>query len=88
MKRFVLVANEQLVIRGRLITIDKWAFTVSETGGIKADVSATVYLSPKAQGGVDAGASPSGPAPASGGGNVASDPASSSSPPTAAAPTP
>ena len=86
MKRFVLVANEQLVIRGRLITIDKWAFTVSEHGGIKADVSATVYLSPKAQGGVDVGASPSGPAPSSGG-NVAADPASSS-PPTAAAPTP
>jgi hypothetical protein len=91
MKRFVLVANEQLVIRGRLITIDKWAFNVSESGGIKADVSTTVYLSPKGQGGVDAGASPTGPSP-SAGGNVASDPASQSpnpsNPPTAAAPTP
>jgi hypothetical protein len=88
MKRFVLVANEQLVIRGRLLTIDKWAFVVDpEHGGIKADVTATVYLSPKAQGGVDAGASPTGPSPAPAGGNVAADPASSS-PPTAAAPTP
>ena len=90
MKRFVLVANEQLVIRGRLITIDKWSFAVDGEAGageIEAEVTATVYLSPKAQGGVDAGASPTGPAP-SAGGNVAADPASSSSPPTAAAPTP
>ena len=89
MKRFVLVANEQLVIRGRLMTIDKWAFTVDGergAGDIEADVTATVYLSPKTQGGVDAGASPTGPAPAAGG-NVAADPAASS-PPTAAAPTP
>jgi hypothetical protein len=92
MKRFVLVANDQLVVRGRLITIDKFEFTVNpENGAIKADVSASVYLSPKAQGGVDAGASPAGPA-ASPGGNVAADPASQSpspsNPPTAAAPSP
>ena len=84
MKRFVRVANDQIVVRGRLIAIDNWDFTV-EQGRIKADVGATVYLSPKAQGGVSAGASPTGPAAAPGG-NVAADPAApSSSPPTATA---
>ena len=84
MKRFVLVANEEIVIRGRLIVIDNWEFTM-EGSDFKADVGATVYLSPKAEGGVSAGASPTGPGAAPGG-NVAADPASpSSTPPTAAA---
>jgi hypothetical protein len=80
MKRFVRVANEQIVVRGRLIAIDNFSFSVGPGGDLKADVSATVYLSPKAEGGVDAGASPSGPAPTPGGGagNVAADPASQS----------
>jgi Tfp pilus assembly protein PilO len=62
MKRFVRVANNRLVIRGRLMTID--SFTFDSAAGfpqIKAQVSATVYLAPKAQG-VDAGATPQGPA--------------------------
>ena len=88
MKRFVRVANDQVVVRGRLIAIDTWAFQMTETG-FSADISATVFLSPKASGGVDVGASPSGPAPAPGGGSVAADPASQSpspsTPPTAAA---
>jgi hypothetical protein len=90
MKRFVRVVNDQVVIRGRLITIDTFSFKVDEgSNELKADVGATVYLSPKAQGGVSAGAGPTGPAPAPGaGGNVAADPASQSPAPTAAAPTP
>jgi hypothetical protein len=84
MKRFVRVVNDEIVVRGRLIAIDRWDFKV-DNGTIKADVGATVYLSPKTSGGVSAGASPTGPAPASPGGSVAADPAQSSSPPTASA---
>jgi hypothetical protein len=79
MKRFVRVVNEQIVVRGRLISIDTWEFK-NEDGEIQADVTASVYLSPKAEGGVSAGASPTGPAPA---GNVAANPAGT--PPTATA---
>jgi hypothetical protein len=92
MKRFVRVVNDQVVVRGRLISIDNWSFQMSETG-FNADINATVFLSPKTSGGVDAGASPSGPAGGTPpGGSVAADPASQapnpSTPPTAAAPTP
>jgi hypothetical protein len=91
MKRFVRVVNDQVVVRGRLISIDNWAFQLDENG-FSADVSASVFLSPKTSGGVDAGASPTGPTTAPGGGSVAADPASQSpnpsTPPTAAAPTP
>jgi hypothetical protein len=83
MKRFVRVANDQIVIRGRLMTINNFSFDT--TGGfpeITAKVSATVYLAPKAQG-VDAGASPQGPAGATGA--PPAQPASSSTP---APPTP
>jgi hypothetical protein len=67
MKRFVRVANNRIVVRGRLLTIDSFSFDSSEAFPmIKAQVSATVYLAPKAQG-VDAGASPQGPAAAAGG---------------------
>jgi Tfp pilus assembly protein PilO len=84
MKRFVRVVNDSMVIRGRLISIDNWSFIVRADGRLDADVGATVYLSPKAQGGVSAGASPMGPAPAQpGGGTVAADPASQSPSPSA-----
>ena len=82
MKRFVRVVNDQIVVRGRLIAIDNWDFSV-EGKEIKADVGATVYLSPKAQGGVSVGASPGGPAATPGGGSVAADPASQSPSPSA-----
>jgi hypothetical protein len=58
----VRVANDKIVIRGRLMTIDSFSFdSAAGFPNIKASVSATVYLAPKAQG-VDAGASPQGPA--------------------------
>jgi Tfp pilus assembly protein PilO len=83
MKRFVRVANDQIVIRGRLMTINSFTFDTSAGfPNIKAQVSATVYLAPKAQG-VDAGATQQGPAPAAGG--TAPQPASSGAP---ATPTP
>jgi Tfp pilus assembly protein PilO len=83
MKRFVRVVNNHIVIRGRLMTINSFSFDT--TGGfpqLTAHVNATVYLAPKAQG-VDAGASPQGPAPAAGGTPAPAQPASSTpTPPT------
>jgi hypothetical protein len=78
MKRFVRVVNDQIQVSGRLMTIDSVSFDDTQTGfpQIKADVSATVYLSPAAQG-VSAGATPQGPA---------TTPASSSSPSSSSTP--
>jgi hypothetical protein len=86
MKRFVRVANDDVLIRGRLITIDTFNFKPDQgKKRLEAQVGATVYLSPKAQGGVSAGASPSGPGAAPGGATPAgSSPSPSSTP---AAPT-
>jgi hypothetical protein len=68
LKRFVYVANNQIFVRGRLLTIDTLTFapaaagaTPSATGKLTATVGATVYLSPQGQG-VTAGATPAGPA--------------------------
>jgi Tfp pilus assembly protein PilO len=85
MKRFVKVANDRIVIRGRLMTIDTFTFDSSAFPEIKAQVSATVYLAPKAQG-VDAGASPQGPSPVTPAGEAprtASAPSPASPTPTA-----
>src|SRR4051812_22690689 len=89
MKRFVKVANDRIVIRGRLMTIDTFTFDSAAFPEIKAQVSATVYLAPKAQG-VDAGASPQGPAPATPGEapKTASSNGSGSPTPTATVTTP
>jgi Tfp pilus assembly protein PilO len=83
MKRFVRVVNNHVVIRGRLMTINSFSFDSSENfPEIKAQVSATVYLAPKAEG-IDAGASPAGPAPVSGAApQTASSSGSSTPPPT------
>jgi hypothetical protein len=71
LKRFVYVANDQIFVRGRLMTIDTLTFapggaatgtsTSSSGNGLTATVGATVYLSPKDQG-VTGGATPQGPA--------------------------
>src|SRR3954452_25045945 len=70
LKRFVYVANNQIFVRGRLITIDTLSFapggtatgtTAGSTGRMTATVGATVYLSPQGQG-VTGGATPQGPA--------------------------
>jgi Tfp pilus assembly protein PilO len=83
MKRFVRVANDRIVVRGRLMTINTFNFqTTSDTfPQLKATMHATVYLVPKTQG-VSAGATPQGPS----GSAPAATPASGRS--TAAAPTP
>jgi hypothetical protein len=69
LKRFVYVANNQVFVRGRLMTIDTLTFapgggttgTTSSGGQLTATVGATVYLSPKTEG-VTGGATPQGPA--------------------------
>ena len=61
LKRFVRVANDRVIVRGRLMTIDHFSFTAGDDfPNLKATIQATVYLAPRAQG-ATAGASPSGP---------------------------
>ena len=66
-KRFVHVANSNVIVSGRLVTIDgvKYSSDPQIFPRIKAEVTATVYLSPKTQG-ATAGATATGPAPAPG----------------------
>jgi Tfp pilus assembly protein PilO len=77
MKRFVRVANDRIIVRGRLMTINSFKFdSAQEFPNIVATVEATVYLAPKAEG-VSAGATPQGPSgapPATPGGQTASTP--------------
>ena len=84
LKRFVNVTNQRVAVGGRLMTVDSFKFSTEEDSfpKLKAEVTATVYLSPKEQG-TTAGASPQGPsgnAPAtpagSGGGSASPTPAS------------
>ena len=81
LKRFVYVANEKIRVRGRLLTVDSLTFTSDPElfPKLKAEINATVYLTPKAEG-ATAGATPEGPAPAAAAGG-------SQAPPTAPAPT-
>jgi Tfp pilus assembly protein PilO len=62
MKRFVRVSNDKILIRGRLMTLNTFNFVVDQnTGLLKAEVHATVYLTPKTEG-ASAGATQQGPA--------------------------
>jgi hypothetical protein len=83
MKRFVRVANDQLVVRGRLLTIDSFSFARpdAKATGLKAEVTATIYLTPPDQG-TTAGATPAGPAAASPSDASSTPPSSTSSTPT------
>jgi Tfp pilus assembly protein PilO len=66
-KRFVRVANDSVVVSGRLITIEsvKYASDPLLFPKITAEMTATVYLVPKTEG-TTAGATPQGPAPTPG----------------------
>jgi len=69
-KRFVSLTNSSVLVSGRLLTVESVRWTSDEAifPHIRAEITATIYLSPKAQG-VTAGATPQGPAtgtPASG----------------------
>jgi hypothetical protein len=69
LERFLVVRNDDLAVSGRFMTIDGIALNAAPDGfpRIQADVTATTYLLPAAEG-LTAGATPSGPAPASAGG--------------------
>jgi len=60
LKRFVRVANNAISVQGRLITIDSLKFSSTNFPNLEADVTATVYLTPKDEG-TTAGATSSGP---------------------------
>lgn len=83
LKRFVKVYNDRVAVGGRLMTVDSFKFMTEEDDfpRLKAEVTATVYLSPK-QEGATAGASPKGPStpgaatPAGNGGGATPPPAS------------
>jgi len=88
-KRFVRVANNNVLVSGRLITVDSVRFASEPElfPRIRAEVTATVYLSPKTEG-TTAGATPEGPAaPAAPGTDTTptTTPPSSSPAPTATA---
>jgi hypothetical protein len=75
-KRFVQVAGREVLVNGRLVTFEGVSFA-SDTQifpRVRAELMATVYLSPEAQG-ATAGATPEGPAPAAPGTTPASTPA-------------
>jgi Tfp pilus assembly protein PilO len=61
-KRFVRVANKNVLVSGRLVTVDGVQFDSDPEifPRITAEVKATIYLSPKAEG-TTAGATPQGP---------------------------
>lgn len=86
LKRFVRIANDRLEVRGRLLTVDKLKFSSEEFPMIEAEMTATAYLSPEAQG-ATAGANPQGPAPAVPAGATPPAPAAPA-PPTATATSP
>ncbi len=84
LKRFVRVVNNQIQVRGRLLSIDSFAFAHAQNGSpnqLQANVNATVYLSPADQG-ISAGATPQGP------GSTAATPASTPASGTSTNPTP
>ena len=86
LKRFVRVANEDVLVSGRLLTIEgvQWGSDAEIFPRIRASVTATVYLSPLTQG-VTAGATPEGPAPTTPAGTETTP--AESAPAPAAAPT-
>ncbi len=62
-KRFVRVANQNVLVGGRLVTVESvsWASDTELFPKLTASIKATVYLAPKAEG-TTAGATPAGPA--------------------------
>ena len=80
LKRFVNVADDRILVRGRLLTIDAFAFGDAGSGARKtAVIKATIYLTPTGQT-VGANAAAASGAPASGGGS----PSPAASPPPSA----
>lgn len=88
MKRFVKVANAKVAVSGRLMTIDSFKFSTEDESfpKLKAEVTATVYLSPKQQG-ATAGATPQGPSGSGAGSTTPAGTGGGSSPSPSATPT-
>lgn len=86
MKRFVEIANKDINVSGRLLTIDKLNLKGdSDFPNIHAELGATAYLVPKSEG-VTGGATPAGPATAPASGSApAAAPAAPAAPATPAA---
>jgi Tfp pilus assembly protein PilO len=61
-KRFVSLTNDNVVVSGRLVTVEgiRWDSDEEIFPKIRATITATIYLSPKSEG-VTAGATPTGP---------------------------
>ena len=86
LKRFVQVVNNQIVVNGRLMTIESFSFQQGDaknTSQLKADVSATIYLTPPDQG-TTVGATAQGPSGTQAG---AATPPASGTPATPSTPT-
>jgi Tfp pilus assembly protein PilO len=85
-KRFVSLTNDNVLVSGRLLTVEgvRWASDAEIFPRLRAEIDATIYLSPKAQG-VTAGATPQGPATGTPAGAPTAPP--ESTPASAAAPT-
>ena len=59
-QQFVTVADGRLNVRGRLIRIDEFSFDSAEFPDVTANIRATIYAAPVAEGATD-GATPVGP---------------------------
>jgi hypothetical protein len=62
-KRFVRVANDDIRVKGRLMTIDTMTFSSDKPPTVTAKVTASVYLAPKSEG-ATGGATSQGPSTA------------------------
>jgi Tfp pilus assembly protein PilO len=85
-KRFVSLTNDNVVVSGRLVTVEgiRWSSDEAIFPKIRAEITATVYLSPKSQG-VTAGATPTGPSTTPPAGTTPTDGTTPTSAPTATA---
>jgi hypothetical protein len=83
LKRFVHVTGDDVAVHGRLLHVDGVTFDAADFPTVRAEVTATVFLSPKSEG-PTAGATPQGPAPGTGGQQTASTTSPPTQSPTAA----
>lgn len=85
-KRFVAVTNHNVLVSGRLVTVEgiRWSSDEAIFPKIRAEITATVYLSPKSEG-ATAGATPTGPSTTTPAGTTPTDGTTPTSAPTATA---
>jgi hypothetical protein len=85
-KRFVSLTNDNVLVSGRLVTVEgiRWSSDEAIFPQIRAEITATIYLSPKSQG-VTAGATPTGPSTTPPAGTTPTDGTTPTSAPTATA---